>query len=230
MEAWRRQLHQNELIHYGVKRRSGRYPWGSGDRPYQRSRSLNKNPLAKNIRDKKPIVLSKEQAIFRSATSKSNFMNRDYTYVSVANELYDHISNTGEGFDGEHEVVFEMCPKRDLKIASFDDYFNAFTKTIVKDPSIKVASIDSKTVFKDAAIKLDDIPNKYKDGMFGTSPEFNAVIKELRRWGFDGTIDPVDGLIQYNEAYDVDSSNKVTAAVIFDPRKNLRIKSTYNLY
>ena len=25
------------LIHYGVKRRSGRYPWGSGDDPYQHS-------------------------------------------------------------------------------------------------------------------------------------------------------------------------------------------------
>ncbi len=28
---------QDVLIHYGVKRRSGRYPWGSGDSPYQRS-------------------------------------------------------------------------------------------------------------------------------------------------------------------------------------------------
>ena len=27
----------NELMHYGVKRRSGRYPWGSGDSPYQHS-------------------------------------------------------------------------------------------------------------------------------------------------------------------------------------------------
>lgn len=26
---------QNELYHYGIKRRSGRYPWGSGDRPHQ---------------------------------------------------------------------------------------------------------------------------------------------------------------------------------------------------
>ena len=25
------------LIHYGVKRRSGRYPYGSGDNPYQHS-------------------------------------------------------------------------------------------------------------------------------------------------------------------------------------------------
>ena len=27
----------NSLVHYGVKRRSGRYPWGSGDEPYQHS-------------------------------------------------------------------------------------------------------------------------------------------------------------------------------------------------
>ncbi len=27
----------NELLHYGIKKRSGRYPWGSGDNPYQHS-------------------------------------------------------------------------------------------------------------------------------------------------------------------------------------------------
>ncbi len=26
---------KNELYHYGIKRRSGRYPWGSGERPFQ---------------------------------------------------------------------------------------------------------------------------------------------------------------------------------------------------
>ncbi|MBR5862158.1 MAG: hypothetical protein IKZ08_02400 [Bacteroidales bacterium] len=30
----------NELMHYGIKRRSGRYPWGSGDDPYQHGRDL----------------------------------------------------------------------------------------------------------------------------------------------------------------------------------------------
>lgn len=25
----------SDILHYGVKRRSGRYPWGSGERPYQ---------------------------------------------------------------------------------------------------------------------------------------------------------------------------------------------------
>ena len=27
----------DELMHYGMPRRSGRYPWGSGDSPYQHS-------------------------------------------------------------------------------------------------------------------------------------------------------------------------------------------------
>ena len=30
-----RELYSDFLMHYGVKRRSGRYPWGSGDNPYQ---------------------------------------------------------------------------------------------------------------------------------------------------------------------------------------------------
>lgn len=28
-------VEEDILMHYGVKRRSGRYPWGSGDNPYQ---------------------------------------------------------------------------------------------------------------------------------------------------------------------------------------------------
>ena len=31
------QVAEDTLIHYGVKRRSGRYPWGSGENPYQHS-------------------------------------------------------------------------------------------------------------------------------------------------------------------------------------------------
>ena len=30
----------DELMHYGTPRHSGRYPWGSGDRPFQRNKSL----------------------------------------------------------------------------------------------------------------------------------------------------------------------------------------------
>ena len=30
----------DELMHYGMPRRSGRYPWGSGDDPYQHSKDF----------------------------------------------------------------------------------------------------------------------------------------------------------------------------------------------
>lgn len=30
-----------DLLHFGIKQRSGRYPWGSGDRPYQRLEGQN---------------------------------------------------------------------------------------------------------------------------------------------------------------------------------------------
>lgn len=39
-----------ELYHYGVKRRSGRYPYGSGDRPFQdRINRIRENNRARNI-------------------------------------------------------------------------------------------------------------------------------------------------------------------------------------
>ena len=36
------ELFDDELLHYGIKRRSGRYPWGSGDNPYQRGADFRK--------------------------------------------------------------------------------------------------------------------------------------------------------------------------------------------
>ena len=31
----------DELYHYGTPRHSGRYPWGSGDDPYQHEKGFN---------------------------------------------------------------------------------------------------------------------------------------------------------------------------------------------
>lgn len=56
------------LEHYGIKRRSGRYPWGSGDRPYQNSSkhsgdyALNRTyqqAMANDIRKKYHKISSK---------------------------------------------------------------------------------------------------------------------------------------------------------------------------
>ena len=33
-------MYNNELYHYGTPRHSGRYPWGSGENPYQRQQDF----------------------------------------------------------------------------------------------------------------------------------------------------------------------------------------------
>lgn len=47
-------MNQYELYHTGVKRRSGRYPWGSGSRPYQSmERGSSKRSISSFIRGQK---------------------------------------------------------------------------------------------------------------------------------------------------------------------------------
>lgn len=44
----------NELYHYGVQGRSGRYPWGSGARPHQRlEKPKGRTSLVESIKEKK---------------------------------------------------------------------------------------------------------------------------------------------------------------------------------
>lgn len=48
------------LMHYGMPRRSGRYPWGSGDNPYQHSGDfLSRVEELKNPISPLPIKMEK---------------------------------------------------------------------------------------------------------------------------------------------------------------------------
>lgn len=42
-------LKPDEIYHFGTKRHSGRYPWGSGDRPYQSEEESKKKYEKKEI-------------------------------------------------------------------------------------------------------------------------------------------------------------------------------------
>lgn len=44
------------LMHYGVPRRSGRYPWGSGERPYQGLTSMQRTGIKKKDRKRSKDV------------------------------------------------------------------------------------------------------------------------------------------------------------------------------
>lgn len=56
-----------EILHYGMPRRSGRYPWGSGDRPYQ-SVSSSAAQIYKQASEKEKIITKD----VKEAAKKSN--------------------------------------------------------------------------------------------------------------------------------------------------------------
>lgn len=58
----------NELMHYGVKRRSGRYPFGSGSRPYQ---SMKKGISGLVQKHKKKQQIKKRNENLKKAREKA---------------------------------------------------------------------------------------------------------------------------------------------------------------
>lgn len=52
-------VNPNDLLHYGTPRHSGRYPWGSGDRPYQNREE--RKAARKEKRDSKNLSIGRER-------------------------------------------------------------------------------------------------------------------------------------------------------------------------
>lgn len=78
------------LMHYGMPRRSGRYPWGSGDNPYQRSRDFlgRVSELKKSGLSEREIA--KELSILNEKGEPSTTKLRAYIGVaSYERRLYD---------------------------------------------------------------------------------------------------------------------------------------------
>lgn len=91
---------QDQLMHYGIKRRSGRYPWGSGDNPYQRSGDwisrvdeLKKSGMnEKEICDAMLVDSVKELRLLVRIASNERKMDR----VATVRSMMEHGKNTSE--------------------------------------------------------------------------------------------------------------------------------------
>ena len=87
------------LMHYGVKRRSGRYPWGSGDSPYQHSGDFlsRVEELKKSGLSEKDIAENLEMSIdeLRTASAYAKHLRRQLQ-VDRAKSLREDGLNTSE--------------------------------------------------------------------------------------------------------------------------------------
>lgn len=90
----------NYLIHYGVKERSGRYPFGSGDRPYQHSMTKlrAKRDVKRQLKNSKKTVsyMSNQELIDRNKRGNLENKYRKTQNENLYNEkkLVDEASNT----------------------------------------------------------------------------------------------------------------------------------------
>ena len=108
------------LMHYGMPRRSGRYPWGSGDNPYQHSgdflsrvEELKKSNFTFTDKDGKTytgeVAIAKSMGLsttqFRTQMSlaKDERRSADVATAKGLKNLADHIVTTA--FEGEVEVT-----------------------------------------------------------------------------------------------------------------------------
>ena len=72
----------NYLVHYGTPRHSGRYPYGSGERPFQRLEG-SKGRLGKSIKKR---FLTKGKKLFRVETNKKKVKVRKKVDTAKANK------------------------------------------------------------------------------------------------------------------------------------------------
>lgn len=85
---------EEQLMHYGIKRRSGRYPWGSGDNPYQHSNDwlsrineFKKQGMnEKEICDAMQVDSVKELRLLMRIASNDRKMDR----VATVRSMMDH--------------------------------------------------------------------------------------------------------------------------------------------
>lgn len=70
-------MNDNYLEHYGIPRRSGRYPWGSGSRPFQ-----GDSPAVKSSGKTKTSGKSGKTGLFKKEKTKTRSSEEDLSEIS----------------------------------------------------------------------------------------------------------------------------------------------------
>ena len=116
---------ENILMHYGVARRSGRYPWGSGENPYQHSgdflsrvqelknSGLSETDIAKSMgltttQLRTQMSLAKDERRSLQVATAKDLRAKGYSLNDIAKQM---------GFSNDSELVWKEnlgFPKRNL--------------------------------------------------------------------------------------------------------------------
>ena len=101
------------LEHYGIKRRSGRYPWGSGDRPYQNS-SKHGSDYALNRTYKEAVANEERKHAVREAVNSLPGLLLGPSGYIIANTSYKNYITSIHNYDRtDYKTVQDPVEKMD---------------------------------------------------------------------------------------------------------------------
>ena len=138
----------DSLMHYGVKRRSGRYPWGSGENPYQ---DENSTPLHERIQELRKSGMTEKQAA-------------DALGMTIAQMRARRAISINQERAAKSHRAYELKQKgySNVKIAEIMGLSNESSVRSLLDPSAKarqetatiIADNLKKTIGKDNAVQI----------------------------------------------------------------------------
>ena len=125
------------LAHYGAPRHSGRYPWGSGDRPYQ----SGGGPFAKKKKHgTTSVVVTSNRGETKSVTIPKQ-KNATNTVKATAREVYrtrdqftnDEIKAIVDRLEKEQRLIDIGTPKKSLGQKWVENVLSDYSKRVVSD-------------------------------------------------------------------------------------------------
>lgn len=184
-------VYSDELYHYGVKRRSGRYPWGSGDRPYQALgyRAQSKEMRKTMTKEEKYRAQSVDEADRKYGSMADRYEKRFNKYNDKFVNKYRKSQDTVVGFvdvnnDGEGTTrvtvdagALEKADKLHNKAAKYADKASAallgkdMCDALLQEDLAKISVMDA-AADKKARGKAEA---KQLLAMIGTTLAINAV-------------------------------------------------------
>lgn len=129
----------DEIFHYGIKRRSGRYPYGSGDRPFQSEMKKKVKTALKGDRSyfRGGHTIPKGTVVYRTTSSEKDYSNGStyVTYLEPDRNLYRGGQiRLRDGSQKSYEHRMEL--KEDLKVPSREILKEATDSVVKNNPKL----------------------------------------------------------------------------------------------
>lgn len=167
---------ENEiLMHYGVKRRSGRYPWGSGDNPYQRS-----GDFLSRVQELKKQGLS-EKEIAKAVGVESTTQLRVYTQIA-AHERRDLLRAQAQSLRADGKSLNEIA-----QIMGYNNDSSVRALLNEQTASNKSAARKTADVLRDCVERKDvvDVGKGVARELGVSETKFNEALELLALEGYN---------------------------------------------